>query len=137
MIHNRLKIYFTATGLLVAEGLEAFDWRLSQLGFDPSYGKLICLATLMSSDRTKQICLWDDLYIYTSFLSILSLVRSRLLGGINLIKHCVFLKFSIILYTYMCVCACVRMCESVGLVVCLCVCVCWEGGCMYVYTKRG
>ena len=34
------------------------DWRLSQPGFDPSFGNLACLATLMSSDRTKQICLW-------------------------------------------------------------------------------
>ena len=38
--------------------VRGLDWRLSQLGFDPSYGKLICLATLMSSDRTKEICLW-------------------------------------------------------------------------------
>ena len=41
------------------------DWRLSQLGFDPGYGKLICLATLMSSDRTKQICPWMTVEIYT------------------------------------------------------------------------
>ena len=41
------------------------NWRLSQPGFDPSYGKLICLATLMSSDRTKQICLWITIEIYT------------------------------------------------------------------------
>ena len=40
------------------------DWRLSQPGFVPSYGKLVCLATLMSSDRTKQICLWMTIYIY-------------------------------------------------------------------------
>ena len=39
-------------------------WRLSQPGFDPSYGKLICLATLMITDRTKQICLWMTIYIY-------------------------------------------------------------------------
>ena len=37
---------------------------LGQPGFDPSYGNLICLATLMSSDRTKQICLWMTIYIY-------------------------------------------------------------------------
>ena len=37
---------------------------MSQPGFDPSYGKLVCLATLMSSDRTKQICLWMTIYIY-------------------------------------------------------------------------
>ena len=40
------------------------DWHLSQPGFDPSHGKLVCLATLMSSDRTKQICLWMTIYIY-------------------------------------------------------------------------
>ena len=39
------------------------DWRLSQPGFDPSYRNL-CLATLMSSDRTKQISLWMTIYIY-------------------------------------------------------------------------
>ena len=37
---------------------------MSQPGFDPSYEKLVCLATLMSSDRTKQICLWMTIYIY-------------------------------------------------------------------------
>ena len=26
--------------------------------------QLVCLATLMSSDRTKQICLWMNIYIY-------------------------------------------------------------------------
>ena len=31
-------------------------------GFAPSYGKLVCLATQMSSDRTKQICLWMTIY---------------------------------------------------------------------------
>ena len=39
-------------------------WRLSQPGFDPVYGKLVCLATLISSDRTKQICRWMTIYIY-------------------------------------------------------------------------
>ena len=63
MIHNRLK--FTSL-LLAPRGwrVRGLDWRLSQPGFDPSYGKLICLATLMSSDRTKQICLWMNIYIY-------------------------------------------------------------------------
>ena len=37
---------------------------LSQPGFDANYGKLVCLATLMSSDGTKQICLWMTIYIY-------------------------------------------------------------------------
>ena len=46
------------------------DWRLSQPGFDPSYGKLVCLATLMSSDWTKQICLWMTLYVYLIFTQI-------------------------------------------------------------------
>ena len=47
------------------------DWCLSQPGFDPSYGKLVCLATLMSSDRTKQICQWMTIYIYIYILHIL------------------------------------------------------------------
>ena len=56
MIHNRLK--FTSL-LLVPSWLRGrdLDWRLS-------YGKLVCLATLMSSDRTKPICLWMTIYIY-------------------------------------------------------------------------
>ena len=29
------------------------DWRVSQPGFDRSFGNLVCLATLKSSDRTK------------------------------------------------------------------------------------
>ena len=29
--------------------------RLSQSGFDPSFGNLACLGTLMGSDRMKQI----------------------------------------------------------------------------------
>ena len=63
MIHNRLK--FTSL-LLVSSRLRGrvLDWRLSQPGFDLSYGNLVCLATLMSSDRTKQICLWVTVYIY-------------------------------------------------------------------------
>ena len=40
------------------------DWRLGQPGFDPSFGNLACLATLKSSDRTKQVCLWMTIYIY-------------------------------------------------------------------------
>ena len=42
------------------------DWRLSQPGFDPSFRNLVCLATLKSSDRTKQICLWITIYIFAS-----------------------------------------------------------------------
>ena len=38
------------------------DWRLSQPDFDPSFGNLACLATLKSSDRTKQVD--DNIYIY-------------------------------------------------------------------------
>ena len=30
----------------------------------------MCLATLMSSDRTKQICLWMTIYIYIYSLSV-------------------------------------------------------------------
>ena len=44
--------------------VRGLDWYLSQPGFDPSYGKLVCLTTLMNSDRTKQICLWMTIYIY-------------------------------------------------------------------------
>ena len=63
MIHNRLK--FTSQ-LIAARGwmVRGFD-----LGFKsnrvsiPAMGSY-CLATLMSSDRTKQICLWMTIYIY-------------------------------------------------------------------------
>ena len=55
------------------------DWRLSQPGFDASFGNLACLATLMSSDRTKQICLWMTIYIYIYFsgLTMLVLIETR------------------------------------------------------------
>ena len=70
MIHNRLK--FTSM-LLAPRGwrVRSLDCRLSQPGLDPSSGKLICLATLMSSDRTKQICLWMTIYIKYPQLNIL------------------------------------------------------------------
>ena len=55
------KIYSDATSYSWLRG-RSLDWRLSQPGFDPSYGKPVCLATLMSSDRTKQICLWMTIY---------------------------------------------------------------------------
>ena len=63
MIYNRLK--FTSL-LLVSSWLKGrvLDWHLSQPGFDPSYENLVSLARLMSSDRTKQICLWMTIYIY-------------------------------------------------------------------------
>ena len=48
------------------------DWFLSQPGFDLSYGNLVCLATLMSSDSTKQICLWMTIHIYIILLIIIS-----------------------------------------------------------------
>ena len=69
MIHNCLK----CTSLqLVPCGwrVRSLDWRLSQPGFGPGYGKLVCLATLMSSDRTKQICLWMTIYILYDLLVI-------------------------------------------------------------------
>ena len=59
MIHNWLKFtsqLISPCGWMV----RSLCWCLSQPGFDPSY----CLATLMSSDRTKQICLWMTIYIY-------------------------------------------------------------------------
>ena len=61
VIANCLK--FTSL-LLVPPWLRGrdLDWRLSQPGFDPSYRKLVCLATPMSSDRMKQICLWMTIY---------------------------------------------------------------------------
>ena len=39
--------------------------RLSQPVFDPSFGNLARLATLMSSDRTKQICPWMIIHTHT------------------------------------------------------------------------
>ena len=71
----------------MAEGL---DRRLSQPGFNPSYGKLMYLATLMSSDRTKQICLWMTIYIY-------------------IYMH-VYKYFKICIYIYIYVCVCVCLC---------------------------
>ena len=62
MIHNRLK--FTSLLFPCSWGGRILDWHLSQLGFDLSYGKLVCLATLLSSDRTKQISPWITIYIY-------------------------------------------------------------------------
>ena len=80
MIHNRLK--FTSLLLLVSSWLRGrvLNWRLSQPGFDPSYGKLVCLATLMSSDRMKQICLWMTIYIYYQPISIMIRVFANGLG---------------------------------------------------------
>ena len=41
--------------------------RFSQPGFDPSFENLTWVATLKSSDRTKQsICGWQYIYIYIS-----------------------------------------------------------------------
>ena len=72
MNHNRLKF---KSLLLVSSWLmgRVLDWRLSQPGFDPSYGNLVCQATLMSSVRTKQICLWMTIYIYIYYVLILSM----------------------------------------------------------------
>ena len=53
MIHKRLN--FLCWGGVVE------SWRLSQQGFDPSFGYLACLATLKSSDRTKQVCVDDNI----------------------------------------------------------------------------
>ena len=57
MIHNRLK--FTSL-LLFPCGWGVEAW----IGVWVSYGKLVCLATLMSFGRTKQICLWMSIYTY-------------------------------------------------------------------------
>ena len=63
MIHNRLK--FTSQ-LIAARGwmVRGFD-----LAFESNRVSILamssyCLATLMSSDRTKQICLWMTIYTY-------------------------------------------------------------------------
>ena len=47
----------------MAEWLEALTWRFesNQVSI-PGMGSY-CLPTLMSSDRTKQICLWMTIYI--------------------------------------------------------------------------
>ena len=76
MIHNRLKFISL---LLVSSWLRVrvLNWRLSQSGFDPGYGNLVCLATLMSSDRTKQICLWMTIYIYIYIYSCIYRLRER------------------------------------------------------------
>ena len=67
VIHNRLK--FTSQ-MLVSSRLRGrvLNWRLNQLVFDPCYGNLVCLATLMSSDWTKQICLWMTVYIHIKYI---------------------------------------------------------------------
>ena len=52
------KIYFAATSSSWLRG-RVSDWRLSQPSFDHSYGKLVCLATLMRS-----VCGWLYIYIY-------------------------------------------------------------------------
>ena len=59
MIHKHLN--FLVSSWL---GGRILDWRLSQPGFDPSFWNLACLATLKSSDRTIQACLWMTIYIY-------------------------------------------------------------------------
>ena len=61
-IYQQILLFFVSHKTYIY--IYIYIWRLSQPGFDPSYGKLVCLATLMSSDRTKQICLWMNIYIY-------------------------------------------------------------------------
>ena len=53
-------MFFAATGSLWLRG-RGLDWRLSQPCFDTSYRKLVCLATLMSSD----IYIYIYIYIHT------------------------------------------------------------------------
>ena len=62
--------------------VKGLAWRLSYPGFDPGYGKLICQATLMSSDRTKQICLWMtiDLSIYIYIYILTNLISTSIHG---------------------------------------------------------
>ena len=76
ILFNHVYIYiyiYICYWLLVSEGLEAWI-GVWEPGFDPSFGKLICLATLMSSDRTKQICMWMTIYIYI-YIYIVGLVH--------------------------------------------------------------
>ena len=102
MIHNRLK--FTSL-LLVSSWLRArvLDWRLSQPGFNPSYRNLVCLATLLSSDRTKQICLWMTIYcnlLYSPVffrISTIFLVFPWKISVRFLTLKCLFLKRTFIL----------------------------------------
>ena len=48
------------------------------MGFDPGFERLTCLATLKSSDRTKQsVCRW--LYIYMSAVEVFSMYHSSLI----------------------------------------------------------
>ena len=89
------------------------------MGFDPGFERPMCLATLKSSDRTKQsVCGWQYIYIYyiilymcvyvnvwlnrtdTSCQPILSLIHSSLcksclifLDGMNLGRHCFFQNY--------------------------------------------
>ena len=51
------------------------DWRLSQRGFDPIYGKLVCLPTLMSTDGTKQIYLRMTIYINIYIMIMIMLIN--------------------------------------------------------------
>ena len=52
------------------------DWRLSPPGFDPSFGNLACLATLMSSDRMKTHLSVDDyIYIMELYVKISGVVK--------------------------------------------------------------
>ena len=62
------------------------DWCLSQPGFEPSFGNLAYLATLKSSDRTKQVCLRMSIYIHI-YVSTWSLHHSQ-----DLIQ-CLFLNW--------------------------------------------
>ena len=62
MIHNRLKFtsqLISPRGWMVRSFGLAFESTRVSIPATGSY----CLATLMSSDRTKQICLWMPIYI--------------------------------------------------------------------------
>ena len=89
------------------------DWCLSQPGFDPSFGNLACLVTLMSSDRTKQICLWMTIYIY------------------------MYIYVCVYIYIYICVYVCIYiyMCVYVCIYIYICLCIyiyVYMYVCMYV-----
>ena len=64
VLYRPLTHLFILSTALSHTHTHTLDWRLSQPGFDPRFGNLALLATLMSSGRTKQICLWMTIYIY-------------------------------------------------------------------------
>ena len=76
------------------------DWHLSQPGFDPSFGNLARLATLKSSDRLKQICLWMT-YIYISLILFIYLYIPYFIYLFIYPLFYLFIYISLILFIYL------------------------------------